>query len=305
MTTKQPFMPLYVKDYDDDTRHLTAEEDGVYGRLLRAMWTAGGQLPRDERRLAQIARIDIRRWRVLAPTIMAFFSVAGQFIEQKRIKAELRRVADLSTTRSEAGKKGGRPRSNGHHPPDADKNVSRREVQENEKPNENWGTENQMLSGLARAPVTPARDLRVQSSDSENPNGFSLEPTDEPPAFAIPKKRTVRQVLETVLSPPIARALIEHRVSLRKPLTTLGAERLVPKLAEAPTIAGVTADEAAAQMIDRGWRGFDAEWLLNAQTARHHHESTGPPAARQSREDSERAAWNKVLDDAAKGKHHG
>lgn len=306
MTTKQPFMPLYVKDYDDDTRHLTAEEDGVYGRLLRAMWTAGGQLPSDERRLARIARIDLRRWRLLAPTIMAFFSLAGHYIEHKRVKVELRQLAERSQRRRDAGKKGGRPRSTEDRPSDARKKESRGTPDIFGKGNENKVPEKALLSETR----APARDARPRLDSSQfieevNPNGFTLEPPDEPAATPPPaKKRNVRQTLETALSPRIARALIEHRVSLRKPLTPLGAERLVVKLQAAKDIAGVSADEAAAQMIDHGWQGFDAEWLLNAQ-ARSQHQSTGPPAHHQSREDSERAAWNKVLDDAAKGKSNG
>lgn len=305
MTTKQPFMPLYIKDYDDDTRHLTAEEDGVYGRLLRAMWTAGGKLPNNERRLAQIARIELRRWRMLAPTIMAFFTVAGSHIEQKRIAVELRQMAERSQRRQDAGKKGGRPRSNGDVASDARKKVSRESPDLFGKGNENKAPEKALLSEThARAGDAPARLDSSQFTD-ENPNGFSPPPPDEPAATAAPRKKlTVRAVLETKLSPRIARAVIEHRTALRKPLTLLAAERLIVKLAEAPTIANVSADEAASQMIDHGWRGFDAEWLLNAARDRNA-QATGPPGGRLSREDSERAAWNKVLDDAAKGKTNG
>lgn len=303
MTSKRPYMPLYIADYESDTRHLTAEEDGVYGRLLRAMWTAGGQLPRDDERLAQIARISLWRWRKLAAAILPYFIMAGEHIEQKRINIELRKLATLSDKRKAAGKQGGRPKSEPGDSRNLERTPSVRSVAPGETSKENKPDENQLVS-TPRARPRDARP-RLETSDfrQENPSGFSLTPPDENPAApAIPKKLNVRQTLETKLSPRIARAVIDHRVALRKPLTPLAAERLVAKLAESPTIAGVSADEAAAQMIDHGWRGFDPEWLINAQTRTH--ESTGPPA-RQSREDSDRAAWNKVLDDAAKGKHHG
>nr|QQZ48877.1 DUF1376 domain-containing protein [Phenylobacterium glaciei] len=33
-----PCLPLWIDDYDAATSHLTAAEDGVYGRLLRLAW---------------------------------------------------------------------------------------------------------------------------------------------------------------------------------------------------------------------------------------------------------------------------
>jgi uncharacterized protein YdaU (DUF1376 family) len=104
MTTRHPYMPLYVLDYDADTKHLTAEEDGVYGRLLRAMWHAGGRLPGDEKTLANIARLPRWRWRKLAPTIIAFFTQVDGDLEHKRINKELKRIAAVSEARSKAAK---------------------------------------------------------------------------------------------------------------------------------------------------------------------------------------------------------
>lgn len=69
-------------------------------------------------------------------------------------------------------------------------------------------------------------------------------------------ERSVHEVLETVLSPPIAAGVIEHRQKVKAPLTVLGAEGLVKEFA-----ATGEPDRAAKTMIERGWRGFKAAWF--------------------------------------------
>jgi uncharacterized protein YdaU (DUF1376 family) len=104
MTARHPYMPLYIADYELDTRHLTAAEDGIYGRLLRALWTAGGTLPADDKFLAKTCRVSMALWRRASATIMAFFRVAEGVISQKRVTLELEKAGRISRVRSEAAK---------------------------------------------------------------------------------------------------------------------------------------------------------------------------------------------------------
>lgn len=70
------------------------------------------------------------------------------------------------------------------------------------------------------------------------------------------QKETVLGNLETVLDTEFAKAVIQHRKTLRKPLTELAAKRLAAKFAK-----WVDPNEAAAMMVERGWQGFEPEWM--------------------------------------------
>lgn len=106
MTSKLPFMPLYVSDYLADTTHLTCEEHGAYLLLLIALWKAGGILPCDDIALARIARLPLPRWKKMRPNVVAFFLVEGAALRHKRVSAEIERSRVLSKARSDSGKKG-------------------------------------------------------------------------------------------------------------------------------------------------------------------------------------------------------
>lgn len=84
--------------------------------------------------------------------------------------------------------------------------------------------------------------------------------TADPPA-----KRTPKEALEEVLSPATAEAVIEHRQALRSKLTLRAAELLAKEYAIAPLECGLTPDQAADWHIAAGWRGFKAQYVVNAR----------------------------------------
>lgn len=88
-----PYMKLYVMDYIGDTLELSTEEHGAYLLLLMAMWRAGGKLPRDARRLAQISRCDEASWARIESTLMPYFLIKGGSISQRRLTKEIRRYS--------------------------------------------------------------------------------------------------------------------------------------------------------------------------------------------------------------------
>lgn len=104
-----PYIPLYVDDYDAHTGHLTAEEDGVYSRLLRLAWrTPGCSLPDDHGWIARKIRLQPDDYeRIGRPVLVEFFKlVRGRFV-QKRLKREYDVISRKKSARREAGKKGG------------------------------------------------------------------------------------------------------------------------------------------------------------------------------------------------------
>jgi len=65
--------PHNISDYDTDTLHLSAEQDGVYARLLRWYYANERPLPDNDAKLAGIARISLDKWLEMADVMRAFF----------------------------------------------------------------------------------------------------------------------------------------------------------------------------------------------------------------------------------------
>lgn len=111
-----PYIPFFVDDYQRDTRHLSAEEHGVYLLLLMAAWASpDASLPDDDHLLAGLAKLSAARWKKTKPAIMAFWIFDGRSKKwvQKRLKKERRLAAyrrqksgDAAATRWNNTKKG-------------------------------------------------------------------------------------------------------------------------------------------------------------------------------------------------------
>lgn len=100
-----PYMPLWVDDYQRDTRHLTTETHGAYLLLLMAAWeSASSSLPDDDQILAGLARLTPTRWAKLKPIVMAFWVLDGRAKRwtQKRLKKERRLAVDRKAKASDA-----------------------------------------------------------------------------------------------------------------------------------------------------------------------------------------------------------
>lgn len=107
-----PYVPLYVVDYEADTSHLTIEEDGAYWRLLRLCWrTPNCSVPNDRKWIQRRLRVTDEVYdRSVQPVIDEFFKVKAGRLFQSRLLKEWQLANEKSKIRSEAGKKGGRPR---------------------------------------------------------------------------------------------------------------------------------------------------------------------------------------------------
>jgi len=78
-------MPLYWGDYLANTGHLTARQHGGYLMLIAHYWVNGG-LPKENARLARIARMTPREWDADRAVVLAFFDPD---LKQGRIEKEL------------------------------------------------------------------------------------------------------------------------------------------------------------------------------------------------------------------------
>lgn len=80
----------------------------------------------------------------------------------------------------------------------------------------------------------------------------------------ISKQKNSKEILGTVLPPGRAADVIDHRKKLRKPLGVRAAELLAAKLAAAPQTCGLSPEQAADLMIERGWLSFNPAWAENS-----------------------------------------
>jgi uncharacterized protein YdaU (DUF1376 family) len=106
-------IPYFGDAYMADTRHLTLEEHGAYHLLLLIAWRSPNcALPDDDKRLSQMLGITPKKWAVLKPTVMAFWTRCEHGWEQKRLTKERKWVEEKRAKNKDAadarwgGKKG-------------------------------------------------------------------------------------------------------------------------------------------------------------------------------------------------------
>lgn len=105
MTTR-PYMPLWVADYLGDTGHLTTVQHGAYMLLIMHYWRRG-ELPTDERQLAQVVRMTPDEWQQHREVLADFFEDGWK---HQRIDIEIARAAEKSEQAVNAGRASGQSR---------------------------------------------------------------------------------------------------------------------------------------------------------------------------------------------------
>ena len=104
MTSRPIWMPLYVADYLQDTRHLTTLQHGAYLLLIFEYW-AKGKLPSTDAERARVTGMNRRQWRSNRSALAAMFSPDWR---HDRIESELQKANDFRLKRQVFGAKGGR-----------------------------------------------------------------------------------------------------------------------------------------------------------------------------------------------------
>jgi uncharacterized protein YdaU (DUF1376 family) len=106
------WMPVLIDKYLGDTTHLNTEQHGAYCLLLFAAWKRAATLPNDESQLATIARLSPARWRQYRSVLLAFWTVDGGVLVQKRQAEEYARAVAFNDRQRANGTLGGRPKKN-------------------------------------------------------------------------------------------------------------------------------------------------------------------------------------------------
>jgi hypothetical protein len=173
------------------------------------------------------------------PELIGELEQAGVFSRTKEgviYSRKMTRVAKKAAVARKNGKNGGNP--------------SLRKIKEIS------ASVNQTSTNMVKPHMPEARNQR----EKEEPDGSSKKKPDE-------NEKSPREWLATVLGAKHADAVLDHRRRLRKPLSPRAAELLAGKLARAQSESGLTPDQAADLMIERGWQGFEPQWAANASVS--------------------------------------
>ncbi len=117
--------------------------------------------------------------------------------------------------------------------------------------------------------VTNADDALQVSPKKETSPTPPKEKTTPSSSEARASSLNPRGELELVLDAERAKAVIDHRQRIGKPLTAYAAKQLAGKMAQCPD-----PNAAADEMIANGWQGFKPEWLESRSRQQ------GPPGNR-------------------------
>jgi len=99
-----PILPLRPAALLADTVHMSAEQLGVYCRILCSLWINGGKLPDLDDELARIGGISRAKWKKISPQIRRLLISADGFVSQKRLTATWLEVQELRRKRALAGR---------------------------------------------------------------------------------------------------------------------------------------------------------------------------------------------------------
>lgn len=111
MANHLPYFPFYVNDFANDpvVESMSTEQVGAYLLLLCKAWRQKppGTLPKDDTVLARWARLSPERWsEVRTGVLAAFCAGSDDRWHQKRMRQEFAKLAHISKSRSDAGRKG-------------------------------------------------------------------------------------------------------------------------------------------------------------------------------------------------------
>lgn len=101
------YLPLYTGDYIRDTQHLSCSEHGIYLKMLIHCWDQKGPVPLDERRLMGIVNArSTDEIEAMRRVLVEYFIRMEDGWYNHRMQREIERCENISSSRSDAGKKG-------------------------------------------------------------------------------------------------------------------------------------------------------------------------------------------------------
>ena len=225
------YLPLFGSDYLADTRHLTTEEHGAYLLLMMAAWRQDDcGLPLDDKKLARIVGLTVRKWDAIKGTILEFWSVENGRIYQGRLRKEHTFVLQKSeSNRKSAITRWDKQRVENIEATPCER-ISKR-ICEGNAPYTHTHTEEVILA--ANAPNITARTRKRAAGNS----GIPERPDD------------------------VAEQVWADFLAMRQKMRADVSKTVIAGFRREADRVGWTLEKAISESVMRNWRGFKAEWV--------------------------------------------
>lgn len=105
---KIPMQQWYPDAHIADTGTLTLEEQGAYRLLMDHLWIKGGHLPDNDKEIARLLRIPVKKWQKIKARLSDYLLIAEGIITQKRLQRDYQYAIKKSAINAQNGGKGGR-----------------------------------------------------------------------------------------------------------------------------------------------------------------------------------------------------
>lgn len=248
------YYPHHIGDFNSATRHLTRMERSVYRDLIDLYYDTELPLTLDFNALCRliIARSDEERTAV-QQVLNEFFTETEHGWFHERCDDEILKYHANREAKSAAGKA----------------SAARRAQKSGKKPN----TRGAPVDGALNESATPVEQVLNECATNQEPrtnNQEEKEKTSKKSAAAQPASLGIAQLADHGVEEQTAREFLAIRRRKRAPLTEI-ALRGIRREADR---VGWSLDQALKKCIERGWQGFEAQWVerdLNVVTGATRH----------------------------------
>lgn len=205
MTSVSAYQRIHWGDYLRDTMHLTTEEHGAYLLLIAAYWTRGKALEDDDRQLASITRMTLKKWKMVRPKISQFFEISEGHFYHFRIEKDLIKARQMVEVAQKNGSSGGRPPKPRNNPAGFDSETQRVNWSRSDKSSTypNGQVEQRNSSTFQRAAAQPQTESRSEFPEIPDDRYSSpLTAPAEPENHALAENCVGASLVEIVASGP-------------------------------------------------------------------------------------------------------
>lgn len=272
----------HIGDYDKNTSHLTACEDGIYSRLIRRYYDKEQPLPADVEQVKRLVRARDKQERKAVDDILAeFFELrtdgwhhkvcdavldAYRAGEPERMARKKNEETRLARHRDERAILFAVINAAGEH---LAWNTSIHELRKAAERIQRGADSSSSTSNATNAPTPPATQPATAPATPATATHTPIPRHQTPDTSEVNKPRASRRVTSiwlTVdemregnddLTAEVATEYLAYRRQKRAPLTKLAWSGIVSEIRTTKR----PIERALAHAMSRGWTGFEAAWL--------------------------------------------
>lgn len=217
------YWQLHIGDWSKSCGHLTPSETGFYVRLLNVYYDTETPIPADLSSACRLVGARTPRERDEISGLMGeFFTLKDDGWHNKRADSEINRLHEIGEKRSNAAAKRWHTTSNA----------------------------NAMQVHITSNALQDSKTPRLQDTKKEQDQKHSRAPRS-------PTVSADRLVSEYGVDQQVAADWLTVRKAKKSPLTQTALDKLVGQFAA----AGMTVPDGIRMCVERGWVGFNKDWL--------------------------------------------